>query len=231
MKAIARNALMALSVAAVAAGTGQASAADESKEIVDLVTWDHAALYEGWSAERLIDTEVVDANGEAVGEVHNLVVGPEGQMKFLIVEAGGILNIGDSHYAVPWDKAKVAKDLSSVTVPVTEDNLDQYSLFEDVRTDRPEGEPRPWRATELIDDYVSLEDRPDYGYVEDLIFTREGELNAVVVRPDVRYRGRPGSYAYPYYGYRYGWRPGFDYYALPYGEAEISDLLPSTASG
>jgi hypothetical protein len=35
-----------------------------------------------------------------------------------------------------------------------------------------------------------------------------------------------GYYAYPFNGYGYGWNPGHSYYNLPYGKADIADLLP-----
>jgi hypothetical protein len=45
------------------------------------------------------------------------------------------------------------------------------------------------------------------------------------VSPDVAY-GVGGPYAYPYYGYDYGWEPGSNYYHLPYSRREISQLGP-----
>ena len=54
---------------------------------------------------------------------------------------------------------------------------------------------------------------------------RDGQIAAVVVSPDVRWRS-PGLYAYPYYGYGYGWHPGLGYYDLPYDRQETSSVKP-----
>jgi hypothetical protein len=35
-----------------------------------------------------------------------------------------------------------------------------------------------------------------------------------------------GYYAYPFYGYGYGWNPGNPNYNLPYGKADVAELLP-----
>ena len=53
--------------------------------------------------------------------------------------------------------------------------------------------PREWRATELIGDYVNLKGGTHYGYVRDLIISKDGELKAVIVSPDVGYGQMGGS--------------------------------------
>jgi hypothetical protein len=72
-----------------------------------------------------------------------------------------------------------------VEVPVDEDNVPEFSLFEgdeEVTTG-----PRAWRASELLNDYVSLQDSPRYGIVDDIVIDRQGRVQAVVVYPDVTY--------------------------------------------
>jgi sporulation protein YlmC with PRC-barrel domain/Ca2+-binding EF-hand superfamily protein len=63
-----------------------------------------------------------------------------------------------------------------------------------------------------------------YGYVSDLIFN-EGRVAAAVVDRDAGY-GTRGRYAYPYYGYSYGWNPGSRYYDLPYDREEAVTITP-----
>jgi hypothetical protein len=43
-----------------------------------------------------------------------------------------------------------------------------------------------FRASELMNDYVSLSDYPGYGIVQDLLF-QDGQLSAIIVYPDVGY--------------------------------------------
>jgi hypothetical protein len=55
--------------------------------------------------------------------------------------------------------------------------------------------------------------------INDAVFTRDGELAAVLVNPGIR---PYGMHAFPWYGNGYGWDPGLGYYALP--ETDIEQL-------
>ena len=200
---------------------------------VGLDQWGYEGLYEegAWTAEQLLDAEVYGPTGDEIGEVENIVVGTDGAVDALIAEVGGFWDIGDTHVRVPWSEIDVSFENgeANVQVPVTEETVEDYDLFGGiggefrvVDDDEP-FTPRGWRVTELINDYVTLEGGVRYGWVEDLVFDEAGRLEAVVV--DAAY-GVYGPYAYPYYGYGYGFRPGYPYYELPYGEAEVAELEP-----
>jgi sporulation protein YlmC with PRC-barrel domain len=240
MRDLARTTLLA--GAATLAVTGLAYGADESGTTVDIIPqaainlndWDYETLYEDgtWTAEQLIDADVYGSGGEEIGEVENIIIGTDGQTEAIIAEVGGFWDIGDTHVRVPWSEVEIewAEDETRVRIPVTEETVDQYDVFGGVdgefrvvEEDDP-NTPRGWRVTELIDDYVTLKDDQRYGYVDDLVFRENGKLEAVVV--DAAYPGVVGPFAYPYYGYGYGFHPGYNYYRLPYGEADISDLKP-----
>ena len=205
--------------------------AQNSNGKIDLVTWSQRDLYNNdWTAKQLFDKEVDGQNGDQAGEVENLLIGPNGQIKSVIVDSGGFLGIGDTSYAVPWNKVKFSQNMQHLTVPVTSDNISKFSVFKPdqhngMDNGNQQNAKRDFRATELIGDYVSLKDVPGYGTVRDLVFNDNGQMQAVVISPDVGY-GVGGPYAYPYYGYGYGWRPGSNYYNLPYGRNEISELGP-----
>lgn len=143
---------------------------------------------------------------------------------------------------MPWDELKFTAEGDGVIIPVTQETVEDYSLFNDdlltageAATDitSVEGDgpgvvstgARAWRATELIDDYTRLKDGDgfaNYGYVDDVII-KDGKVASVVVRPDVTWGAR-GLYAYPYYGY--GWNPGLGYYDLPYSREEVGEMQP-----
>lgn len=226
--ALAASPLAALS-AAEAQGEQQQTAkgeqAGQENGKIDLALWHPDRLYDGWTAQQLIDTEVVGPTGEAIGEIENVVVSAEGRASKVIVEVGGFLDIGDTHVAVPWQDVEFTEDLASARVPVTEENIDQFSVFEEDEPAVPDGERRAWRVTEFVNDYVSLQDFPRYGVVQDLVFARDGTLDAVVVYPDVAY-GVGGPHAYPYYGYEEGFQPTDQTYDLPYTRDEIAELGP-----
>jgi sporulation protein YlmC with PRC-barrel domain len=206
-------------------------------KVIGLGDWSYDELYaDGWRAETLIDATVHGPTGEEIGEVENVIVGPDGKILSIIAEVGGIWDIGDTHVNVPWNEVEVASGREGVTIPVTQDTVERYSLFPDTVITAKEARtqteavdddlmtgPRAWKLSELVNDYVRLRDVPGYGYVDDVVFDKEGALKAVVVRPDVIYR-LPGHYAYPYEGYAGGWDPTLDAYQLPYDRAETEGL-------
>lgn len=213
----------------------QAQQTGEQPPIIAVADWNYDQIYaNGWSLERLIDdARVFGIEGEEIGDVENVLIGADGKILAVIAEVGGFLDIGDTHVSVPWEQVSFSPALDLIEVPVNEDNVDDYSLFGEwgyyTKTDAEATQvvnddlltgPRVWKASEVLDDYALLTGDMAFGYVEDLIFTNDGSLHAVVVEPDAAYAG--GPYAFPYYGYSTGWHPGSPYYALPYGEEEVA---------
>jgi sporulation protein YlmC with PRC-barrel domain len=206
------------------AQSGQGSGAQAQRmggDKIDVLSWAQEDLYtDGWTAEQLFDQEVYGANGEEAGEIEDLVLGPDGKLQAAIVESGGFLDIGDTHYRVPWEDVQMTAG-EGIQLPVTADNIENYRVFAE---DAEEGTARGFRASELMNDYVSLADYPSYGIVQDLLF-QNGELSAVIMYPDVGY-GVGGPYAYPWYGRERNWEPGAQTYELPYTRNEIAELGP-----
>jgi sporulation protein YlmC with PRC-barrel domain len=213
--------------------------ASENQEEQALRTFDlngdYGDLYEdGWSAENLLGGTVHGPQGDDIGTVHNLLLNRDSEIVALIAEIGGFLEIGDTHVAVPWDEVEVL-DYEEVVIPVTAENVEDYPATADeyfTRTDVGrlqtleedlETGPRVWKATNLLDENVVLEDGAAYGYVIDLIF--DGDvLRSVVVsaaNPEIGY----GRHAYPFHGVGPGyWEPGLGYFTVPYRIEEISEL-------
>jgi sporulation protein YlmC with PRC-barrel domain len=210
----------------------------QANEIVRIADWDEEKLYAGGiSVERMMDDfEVYGAGGEEIGDIENVVFSREGRVLSIIAEVGGLWDIGDTHVNIPWDQVDLTT-AGQVVVPVTEDNVEDYSFaatdyltaFEaagDVQVvddDLATG-PRAFRATELIGDYARIKDGDgvaNYGYVNDLI-VRGDQLQAVVVNPDAGYGAR-GAYAYPYYGLGLGYG---SYYDMPYERDEALRAEP-----
>ncbi|HEV7369240.1 PRC-barrel domain-containing protein [Arenibaculum sp.] len=238
-KLLTAAAVAALAHPAIASAQATPEPIDDT-EVVTLTEWEYDPLYaEGWSAEQFIDDMAVyGPTGEEIGDVENLVVGPDGNILSVIAEIGGFIDIGDTHVNVPWDRIEFTQAGDGIIIPVTQETIEDFSLYpddaptasevaSDIEAVDDDVEPlgRAWKATELMDDYVRLEGDVNYGYVNDLIFGEGGALQAVVVTPDVGY-GVGGYYAYPYYGYGYGFDPGLDYYGLPYAQDEVAGLEP-----
>lgn len=207
---------------------------EQRQPVLALSDWDYDQIYEnGWSLSELIEADVVGEDGEEIGDVENVLLDENGQILSVVAEVGGFLDIGDTHVAVPWDQVETGANLDKITVPVNQDNVEDYSIFGEFGYfTRPEADtkqvvnsdlvtgPTVWKATDLLDDYAVLTGGVGYGYVDDMIFVEGGKLHAVVVDPASGYG--PGPYAYPYYGYGYGWAPNMAYYDLGYGEADVA---------
>jgi sporulation protein YlmC with PRC-barrel domain len=184
-----------------------------------------SSVRSGYTAEDLLDTEVRGVNGKKVGDIEDLIVGPDGQLRRLIVSADeGLFGTGGRRLAIKWTDVEVrraGKDLSYVSAPVSEQNAGKFGVF----TNKPEhleGKPREWRATELLGDYVSLKDISDYGSVTDLMFDRSDRLQAIAAAPDMS-----GSVLPLYAGFEAdGWEPGDDYYVVPYTQNQLAEVLP-----
>jgi sporulation protein YlmC with PRC-barrel domain len=199
----------------------KSDAPKQAKDKIDLTVWTYAPLYAGISAERLFDAEVYDQDGKQIGEVEDMIVTPEGKVRSLVIEAGGFLDIGDTHFAYPIEKAEIINS-DAVRVQFDEDKMSEdFSVFRNLEERPVTG--RNWKISELIDDYAYLHGHRAYGWVDDVIIGRDGDVRAVVVTADARY-GVGGPYAWPYYGYAHGWNPGLDYYEAPYTEDEIAVL-------
>lgn len=192
----------------------------------------------GWSANRLMEARVVGLVGEAIGEVGDIVLAPDGQILSIVVSVDGFWE--DDKVNVPWPMLEISEDLRRVGIPVSDATIDEDALnaqeylgigsaggeiLELEDWDDPAMGPRVWRATALIGDAAHLSDQATYGRVEDLIFDRTGTLQAIVVRP------RTGEHhIIPFVRFAADWHPGLDRLELPYDSAEM-EALDQTGQG
>ncbi|WP_162912977.1 PRC-barrel domain-containing protein [Rhodospirillaceae bacterium SYSU D60014] len=198
---------------------------EDRGEVTDIESWGYDALYDsGWRAGELIETSVQGGDGTVIGDVEDLLVETEGALAGIIVETGGVLDIGDTHLLVPWSDAEVAADMATVSIPVNEENVDDFDLIDgDESVDEAIERTGGWQAASLIGGDVAATGLSHYGTVEDLIFSRKGKLMAVVVDPDdVVDEG--GPYAFPYLEDAYD--PVYNAYTVPYTPEQAARLQP-----
>ncbi|MEQ8346030.1 MAG: PRC-barrel domain-containing protein [Marinovum algicola] len=213
------KALMTSALAlAMAMGIGQAGAATQNSQAMDLKDWDRTALNQGWSAKALLDAEVFGPNNEEVGDVDDILIGPDGKIRAVIVETDAFLNIGDVEARIAWDRIGPGPEEESISVPLSEETIEEFrSDYDEVAQER-----RVFRARELIGDAVRVKDGGGYGRIDDLVFGRDGRIQAVTVNADYGYGYGVGPYAYPFYGYERGWQPGMGHYDLPFSRDQIA---------
>lgn len=81
----------------------------------------------GLRADELSGRDVVDANGEDVGDVSGVVIGRGDNTAYAIIEFGGILGFGDKEVAIPLDQLTlVSEDQVLLTGGITEEQLEQF---------------------------------------------------------------------------------------------------------
>ena len=193
--------------------------------------WDYSQLYEqgGIRAESLLNAVVVGADGVEIGDVENAVVDARGRMVGIIARVGGIWDVGDRLVAVPFEQLRFSGE--GVEVPITQDNVDEFDLYgddsfvgeEDLQPDSP-GEPGHWKVTDLLHDYAIFPDSEAYGHVADVLFSRRGEIQAVVIQTGTAYPS--GQFAYPFDPENRDWMPAFAAFTLPYDRAQAAALEP-----
>ena len=78
----------------------------------------------GMTADELIGMDVVAAEGEGVGSVADLLIGPDNTVDRAIIDVGGFLGFGGKTVAIDIDRLTVAEGDGEVVVDLTSDELD-----------------------------------------------------------------------------------------------------------
>jgi uncharacterized protein involved in copper resistance len=96
-----------------------------------------AELAKGVSAEQISEPEktlatasVRTSNGEALGEVRSVVVGPDGKADAVIVEVGGFLNVGERAVSIEANKFTYLKDRNILVAAVVKDDVEKLPAVE-----------------------------------------------------------------------------------------------------
>ena len=197
----------------------QGAAATQARGGTDIKAWNQSELRGGISANRLVGMDVRGQNGNSIGEVQHVLVDKQGKVAGVVIESGGFMNIGDTHFRIPWDQARFSRDMDHVVVAMTEKQAEQWSekrARERVRTGAGE-----FRLSDLRDDGVTLRDGTRYGQIEDVILSRDGHVKAVIV--DRRF-GPGGHFAYPFHAVTFDFDRNTA--ALGYDRNQVSDMRP-----
>lgn len=227
---------------ALLASPAQAHADETPTDPHLLDDWNYQPLYEsgGMLAQSLLEARAIGGEGDAIGTIENAILDQRNRIVTLIAEVGGTWESGSRHVSIPWEEVELTAE--GVQVPVREDNMAEYDLFDDDYVDdaylfkgglgsveEVEGDvatgPRIWKITDLIDDFASMGKETGFGYITDALITRDGVLQAIVVKPSHPGLGE-GPFAYPFTSQPNGWQPGAMHYELPYSREALESLPP-----
>ena len=169
-------------------------------------------LYRGWRATGVIGQPVLSKSQQKLGVVRNLVLADNGQVESLLIEGRGATGLPEFVFRIPWQRVETGNLPKRVIADITGGELPEYGLFPGKKGVAEL--PSEFRASQVIGDIARLQAGQGYGYVSDLVFSRDGKLLAVVITRDAAAGG--GTYAFRYPGTTGRWDPRMSYYGLPY---------------
>lgn len=94
-------------------------------------------------AEEVIGQPLVNATGEEIGDIEDLVLGSD-QVVYAVVGVGGFLGMGERKVAIPFDQIQLSEDEAQITTLMTEEDLEtlpEYDpeQYEPMERERPIG--------------------------------------------------------------------------------------------
>lgn len=71
-------------------------------------------------SDQLIDTDVRNAQGDALGSVHDLVIDPKtGKIAYLVIARGGLFGFDEKFVPVPWNDFKITRNANLLVLDTT----------------------------------------------------------------------------------------------------------------
>lgn len=78
-----------------------------------------------WSAQALIGRDVINTDGEELGEINNVIIDESGKVVAVTVGVGGFLGLGEKDVGVPFDALKFETGTQSTETTQDSDTADQ----------------------------------------------------------------------------------------------------------
>lgn len=69
-----------------------------------------SAVPETMPAEEVEGREILGRNGNVLGNVGRVQVGPDGKVENVVVERGGVLGLGQERVSIAWDRIRMSPD-------------------------------------------------------------------------------------------------------------------------
>ena len=87
-----------------------------------------------WRGSKLIGTTVYSSDNASIGEISDLVIGNDGQVRGAVIGVGGFLGVGEKNVAIPLDALTITRKpessaIDKITVRYTKDDLKKAPNF------------------------------------------------------------------------------------------------------
>src|SRR6201996_6582621 len=78
------------------------------------------------SSDRVSGTDVFNPAGDSLGSIDYLVIDKRsGEVRYAVLEFGGILGMGSDRYPLPWSMLKYDADKEGYVVPLEKEQLSE----------------------------------------------------------------------------------------------------------
>ena len=81
-------------------------------------------------ASELIGMKVQGSDGKNLGKIRDLVIAPDGAVRYAVLDFGGFLGIGDKYFAVPWDALQRTQNGKKIALDTTKRDLKKAPGFD-----------------------------------------------------------------------------------------------------
>ena len=156
-------------------------------------------------AAKLIGRNIVNTNGDTVGEIDSVVIDQSGKVRYVIVGVGGFLGIGKKEAALAWDDLTITENGEKVTTTATKDQLAAlpeykspasvtpgtvYSYDEAVKTNPSLGSPEQMapaagvigiKASKLVGATVKNAKGESIGEIHEVVLGSDGKTEGLVI--------------------------------------------------
>lgn len=83
------------------------------------------------ASDRVEGTAVYNPQGERLGTIHHFMVGKRnGRVEYAVMDFGGFLGMGKSHYPLPWDVLDYDPAMGGYVVDLDKDKLQNAPSYE-----------------------------------------------------------------------------------------------------
>ena len=81
-------------------------------------------------ASKIIGTDVINRQGEKIGDIEDIVLDSKGSIAYAVVSTGGFLGIGDRLHAVPWQSLQTQTGRSAFILDIDRERLKNAPGFD-----------------------------------------------------------------------------------------------------